>query len=108
MFTFYINKRGRTLLDLISMSKLYVFCLNFIIENNIERIAHRKQGIKTIWNVLPGSDKTSRITPQSFIDIFRGEYFKCYLVILNQMCFGVISANVGYRNDIWTLRTNIT
>ena len=48
-------------------------CLNFIIGNNIDRTSHRKQGMRSIWDLLPQRDKTARIKPHNFLSFLRGE-----------------------------------
>ena len=50
-------------------------CLNFIIGNNIDRISHRKQGIRSILDLLPQQDKTARIMPHSFLSFIRGKSY---------------------------------
>ena len=50
--------------------------LNFIIGNNIDRISHRNQGTRSIWNLLPPRDKTARITPHHFLSFLRGESYR--------------------------------
>ena len=42
--------------------------LNFIIENNIDRVEHTKHGIPNIWDVSPNSDKTARGSSQNFFE----------------------------------------
>ena len=51
-------------------------CLNFIIGNNIDRISHRKQGMRSILDLLPQRDKTARIMPHSFLSFIRGKSYR--------------------------------
>ena len=57
-----------TLLD-----RYIVLRFNSIAENNIDRISYGKHGIQSTWDALPGSDKTTRMTPQGFLGFLRGK-----------------------------------
>ena len=71
-FAIFKLKLGETLLDII-FGTIYTLRFNLIIENNVDRISYRKHGIQSAWDALPGSDRTARMTPQSFLSILRGE-----------------------------------
>ena len=72
IFAIFKLKLGETLLDII-FGTIYTLRFNLIIENKVDRISYRNHGIQSAWDALPGSDRTARMTPQSFLSILRGE-----------------------------------